>query len=154
MHRHYLSSLLLRSCCLALALTVQGCGKDRNAEERTQTASGTVATASSLRVADVELGRGLGADKRVTNATDQFRPNDTIYASVATEGSAASATLTARWTYEDGQVVDSTSQTISPSGSATTEFHISKPSGWPKGRYTLQVLLDGREGATKDFRVQ
>ena len=154
MHGHYLSSILLRSWCLALALTAYGCGKDRNANERTETASGTVATASSLRVADVELGRVLGADKRVTNETDQFRRNDTIYASVASEGAAASATLTARWTYEDGQVVDSTSQTISPSGSATTEFHISKPSGWPKGRYTLQVLLDGREGATKDFRVQ
>jgi hypothetical protein len=154
MHRHYLSSLLLRSCCLALALIAQGCGKDRNTEERTQTASGTVTTASSLRVADVELGRGLGADKRVTDERDEFRVRDTIYASVVTEGSAASATLTARWTYEDGQVVDSTSRTIAPTGRATTEFHISKPSGWPKGRYTLQVLLDGQQVATEDFEVQ
>jgi hypothetical protein len=154
MHRHYLSSILLRSWCLALALTAQGCGKDRNADERTQTASGTVATASSLRVADTELGRALGSDKRVTNETDEFRPSDTIYASVATEGTAANATLTARWTYEDGQVVDSTSRMIAPTGNAITEFHISKPSGWPKGKYTLHVLLDGREVATKDFRVQ
>ena len=154
MHRHSLSSIVLCSGWLALALTVQACGKDRNPDERTQTASGTAATASSLRLLQVALRRGLGADKRVTTKTDEFRPKDTIYASVATEGSATSTTLTARWTYQDGQVVDSTSRTIAPAGSATTEFHISKPNGWPKGRYTLHVLLDGREVATKDFRVQ
>ena len=57
-------------------------------------------------------------------ATDEFRRTDTIYVSVDTEGTAVGAALLARWTYEDGQVVDETTQTISPSGPAITEFHI------------------------------
>ena len=63
------------------------------------------------------------------------------------------ATLTARWTYGDGQVVDETSQTISPTGPAMTEFHVSKASGWPAGDYKVSIMLDGRELESKDFKV-
>jgi hypothetical protein len=76
-----------------------------------------------------------------------------IFASVHTSGSASNATLTARWTFQDGQQVDERSETISPSGDAYTEFHVSKPGGWPAGNYTLHVLLNGQEIATKNFSV-
>jgi uncharacterized protein YfaS (alpha-2-macroglobulin family) len=35
------------------------------------------------------------------------------------------------------------------------EFHISKPSGWPKGDYRLEVFLGDAESpaATRSFRV-
>ena len=66
---------------------------------------------------------------------------------------ASGATLTARWTYGDGQVVDESSQTISPTGPAMTEFHVSKASGWPKGDYKVSIMLDGHEVQSKDFKV-
>lgn len=108
---------------------------------------------AGVHVMSVALGRTIGPDKRITNATEQFAPTETIYASVETHGTASSATLLARWTYEDGQLVEESSQSIAPSGMALTEFHISKPSGWPTGKYQLAVLLDGKPAATKSFVV-
>ena len=107
--------------------------------------------AAGIQVSEVQLGSAIGADKRVLAAVDVFRPTDTIYAAVATTGSAPRATLTARFTYEDGQVVDESSQDIA--GAGVTEFHIAKPDGWPAGRYQLEVLLDGRSVATRAFQV-
>jgi hypothetical protein len=107
-----------------------------------------------VQVADVTLGRGIGGDKRVTNQTDTFGARDTIYASVRTTGTGSGTQLTVRWTYQDGRVVDERSETISPTGEAYTEFHIAKPSGWPIGKYTLRVLLNGSEVQTKDFTVR
>jgi hypothetical protein len=104
-----------------------------------------------IQVSAVDLGNAIGADKRVTAPMAVFKPTDTIYASVTTTGSAPRATLTARFTYEDGQVVDESSQDLA--GAGTTEFHISKPDGWPVGRYQLEVLLDGQSVATKAFEV-
>jgi uncharacterized protein YfaS (alpha-2-macroglobulin family) len=77
-----------------------------------------------------------------------------VYVSVLTDGSASSATLTTRWTFQDGQLVDESTQTIQPSGTTATEFHISKPDGLPPGNYRVQVLLDGREVESEEFEVK
>ena len=108
--------------------------------------------AAVITVSGVELGSAIGADKRVTTATDVFKPADTIYAAVVTSGSAPRATITARFTFEDGQVVDESRQDVA--GAGVTEFHISKPDGWPAGSYQLEVLLDGKSVATKAFEVK
>ena len=71
-----------------------------------------------------------------------------------TEGAASTATLKTRWTFADGQVVDESTQTIAPTGNARTEFHISKPDGWPVGKYKFEVFLNGASAATKDFSVE
>ena len=116
--------------------------------------TGTTGTGVGIRVSQVDIGRSLTADKAINDNTDSFKPNDTIYASIATEGTAATAALKARWTYQDGQVVDESTQTIAPTGAARTEFHISKPDGWPAGKYKLEVFLNGASATTKDFEVQ
>ena len=100
------------------------------------------------------LGKAVGADKAVSEATTSFEPTDTIYVSVRTAGTAPSATLAARWTFEDGQVVDESSQTIAPTGPAVTEFHISKPDGWPAGAYEVAISLDGQPVETHSFTVE
>jgi len=46
------------------------------------------------------------------------------------------------------------SATITPTGPATTEFHIAKPDGWPMGSYQVEILLHGKSVATKSFKVQ
>ena len=114
----------------------------------------TANTSTVVRVTDVTLGRAIGGDKAVTDKTEDFKPNDTIYASVTTEGTAASASLRARWTYGDGQVVDESTRTIAPGGRAMTEFKIAKPEGWPLGNYQVEIFLDGRSAETKKFEVK
>ena len=137
------------SLCLALLIATAACG-DRKAGT-----DGTVGTTgTAVRVTDVSLGRALGADKAVSDSTEKFRPTDTIYASVATDGTAQSATLRAKWTFEDGQTVEESSRTIAPSGRERTEFHIAKPSGWPAGKYKLEVFLNDRSTSTKTFEVE
>jgi hypothetical protein len=112
------------------------------------------AGAAGVKVTDVTLGRSLGGDKAITDRTDSFKPNDTIYASVATSGSSASATLRAKWSFEDGQLVDESTRTIAPNKNERTEFHIAKPDGWPAGKYKLEVFLNDQSAETKNFDVR
>src|SRR5215218_5645206 len=97
---------LLGISILALTLVVSltaGCNRG---------GTSTTGTAAGVRVSQIDLGRSLNADKTINDNTNSFKPNDAIYASIATEGSAATASLKARWTYQDGQVVNETTQTI------------------------------------------
>ena len=72
------------------------------------------------RVASVALGSALDPTKKVVAPKSTFTPTDTIYASVDTQGWSAPVTLTARWTYENGQVVNESSQQAE-AGPATTD---------------------------------
>src|SRR4029453_2038195 len=117
----------------------------------TRQAAPPPATQDAVRVTDVDLGLRVGADKRVTDKTDSFSPSETIYVSVRTEGAVPSATLKARWTFQDGQVVKESSQTIAPTGTAVTEFHVSNSAGWPKGSYKVEVFLNGTSVEPESF---
>jgi hypothetical protein len=146
----------------ALVVFAVGCGKKDTSSTDTATAAPSTAATpapapanTALRVTDVELGRHIGTDKHVSDRTDAFGVRDTIYASVVTDGAAPNATLAARWTYQNGQRVAEKTQAITPTGGTTaTEFHIVKPSPWPKGTYTVHVLLNGSEAQTKTFTVK
>jgi len=107
-----------------------------------------------LSVSGVTVGKAVGADKSVAQSLTTFGTKDTIYASVATVGTASSATLAAVWTFQTGQVVKADSQSIAPTGPAHTEFHISKPSGWPVGKYKVSVSLNGAPAGAQDFEVK
>jgi hypothetical protein len=144
------TSRLFGTSILALTLAVVLSAACRSREN--PGATGTTGTGVGVRVSLIDMGRSLNADKTVHD-TDAFTPRDTIYASIATEGAAAAAALKARWTYQGGQLVNESTQTIAPTGDARTEFHISKPSGWPTGKYTLEVFLNGASAATRDFEV-
>ena len=138
---------------LLVLVTAGACGKKE--QPATETSGGAIGPASTaLQITDVTLGRSVSGDKRVADQADTFSARDTIYASVHTTGTAQNANLAARWTYQDGQVVTESNQAISPTGDAYTEFHIFKPSGWPAGRYTLHLLLNGEEAKTQDFTVK
>ena len=104
----------------------------------------------------VSLGKSVGADKKVSVATEVFAKGDTIHASIDTTG-AGSATVVAKWSYsKDGKTaaVKEETASITPAGPATTEFHISKPDGWPTGDYQVEILVNGTSAATKSFKVQ
>jgi hypothetical protein len=102
----------------------------------------------------IEVGKGIGADKRVTAPTATFGRRDTIYASVATEGAAPSKTISAKWTFQDGQVVKEQAESIAPTGPAATEFHLSRPKPWPVGTYKVEIAVDGAAAGSKEFEVK
>ncbi len=108
----------------------------------------------AFAVQGVEVGKAIGADKRIATPGTTFGRRDTIYASVATEGSAPSKTISARWTYQGGQVVKEQSEAIAPTGPAATEFHISKPKPWPVGKYKVEIAVDGATAGSKDFEIK
>jgi hypothetical protein len=105
-------------------------------------------------VSSIELGNAIGSDKRVSVAKTTFAPTDTIYASVVTDGASPGVTLQARWTYGDeGQLVSEDSLSIAPTGPATNEFHVSKPDGWPTGKYKVEISANGAPAGSKEFEV-
>ena len=111
------------------------------------------ASGQAVSVVGVTLGREVGLDNRVMSPSDAFSPSDTIYASVDTSGAAATASLSARWTYQDGQTVHEETQTIAPTGAATTEFHVSKGDGFPVGSYSVEILVNGVPARKASFKV-
>ena len=142
------------ACALTL-LTAGACNRDaRDTGAGTGTGTATTTPANTVSAGEIRLGNAIGADKRVTNESDDFRPTETIYASVATTGIAPHANLVARWTYQDGQVVSPDSITIAPNSAEYTEFHISNPGGFPAGDYKLEVFMNGQSVGTKDFDVE
>ncbi|MGH8031967.1 MAG: hypothetical protein ACREO8_06265 [Luteimonas sp.] len=114
--------------------------------------------AATASVSAVDLGNAIGSDMKVTAASTTFTPKDTIYASVTTASSDPAAAvpgkLAARWTFQDGQVVNEESRDYSFAGPGVTEFHISKPDGWPVGKYKLDISLDGASVQSRDFEVK
>lgn len=141
-------SVAAAAICLS-AFAISGCAKPKPAE--TPAAPATV----EFKVVSLELGSAIGPDKKVLEPKTVFGKNDTIYLSVATEGASPSATLSAKWTFGDGaQLVNEGNESIAPTGPTNTEFHIAKPSGWPAGKYQVEVTLNGSPAGRKDFEVR
>jgi hypothetical protein len=120
----------------------------------TTTATVAIDTAP-IRVSDIQVGKAVGSDKKVGDQMTSFGVRDTMYVSVITDGAAKDAKITAKWTFNGTKVVDQSTQTISPTGGTTaTEFHINKKTAWPKGKYTVEVSLNGVSAGTKDLEVK
>ncbi|HET8713023.1 MAG TPA: hypothetical protein VFM23_05000 [Gemmatimonadales bacterium] len=131
--------------CASLVIAA-ACGRKAGAGEN---AGGR----NTIAVQTIDLGRGINADLTIKDQTTTFKPSDVVYASIQTEG-AAPATLGVRWIYNDSQVVDEGTREIHPTGDTRTEFHISKPDGFPEGHYRLEVTLNGASAGTKEFDVK
>ncbi len=157
---------------LVAGLALAGCNRDandtadRDATPATDTtgATGDMPPATTdtsamdtdattgLTVTTVDLGSAVGSDNRISTPATTFTSGDTIHASVATDGAMA-GTLTATWTFEDGQVVDTQEKSI-PAGPQVTDFSITKPDGWPTGTYRLEISNNGMVVQTREFEVQ
>ncbi len=158
---------LIFAVSLAAVLALSACGKkDDSASQVPATpppAAEPAATpaapppameaAAAVAFTSVELGSTVDAGNKILASGTSFAPTDTIYASVDTSGS-GTATLAAKWTYQDGQTVHEDSKSLNASGPETTAFMISKPSGLPAGNYKVEISLDGNQVASKDFSVK
>ena len=109
------------------------------------------ATDTKLRVANVMIGKTVGAGNLVTEPTFQFSPKDTVRISVATEGP-GTGMLTAAWRSQGGEIMQKTSE-MSHAAGENTVFSLSQPKGLKPGTYKVVVLLDNDSADTKVFIV-
>jgi len=115
--------------------------------------------AATASVNSVDLGNAVGADMRVTAPMSTFAPKDTIYAAVSTGTSDPAASvagkLGAKWTHVDSsQTVHEETKDLTFAGDGVTDFQISKPDGWPTGKYKVEIMLDGAVVQTREFEVK
>lgn len=111
---------------------------------------------SQISVVAVDLGTAVGADNKVATSMSTFGAKDTIYAAVTTDGTASNTPLAAKWTFAGAtpMTVNEESKTLNTTGPATTEFHISKPDGFPVGKYRVEITLNGAIVQSRDFEVK
>jgi hypothetical protein len=143
---------------LCIAFALGACGRQEAAAPPAAVpppaAAPPVAAPAPFGIGSIELGNQIGADKRVLAPALSFAPGDTVYASIATQGETQGVVLAARWSYEDGQTVADSSETVASAGPTVVEFHIAKPDGWPAGRYRVDVTADGRPAGAREFEVR
>lgn len=132
LRRH--SAALLVVALLAAA-TISGCGTDQ-----------------PLQVTTIQLGRSINPDKTVASHTTRFKPTDTIYAAVLTDGTGP-AKIKVRWRYR-GTLVSEPEQDVKYQGPAATEFHLENSGGFPPGDYTVEFFVDGKPIGTRPFKIE
>jgi hypothetical protein len=130
------------------------CTREQRATADTTAATADTAARTALSVIDVDMGRHVGADRKITDKTDDFARGDTIYASVHTSGTATTGAVVARWTFQDGSTVGEQTENVTTAGDAYTAFHLAKAGALTPGKYTLHILIDGKEVRTKDVTVK
>jgi hypothetical protein len=137
---------------LAALVLVAACGK----KPETPKADAPAAPAPTVEApapepsGTIELGRAIGSDKRVLAPLETFGTRDTIYAAVTSTNVPTDAQLVATWTHESGAVVS----VDTAASSGQDEFHISKKSAWPTGKYKVVVATTGGKSlGEKEFSV-
>lgn len=158
MNRNRLSLVLATALVGSIALV--GCKKKEEpvitppaAETPAPMEPAPAPAATTTTVSSVDLGNAIGADNKIGSPISTFATSDKVYASVASDGPNAGK-LSAKWTHIDSnQTVHEESKDI-PAGPQVTQFEISKPDGWPTGKYKLEVSLDGAVVQTREYEVK
>lgn len=154
---------------LVAAIALSACGKQPSPPQAPASAPPAASTPAApppaastpaapvTTVSSLVLGNALSGDGKITAPSTTFAPKDTIYAQVVTNstGGAGTVSIVAKWTYDQGQPVSQNTESVSTaSGTATTTFHISKPDGWPAGKYQVEISLDGKPASNATFDVK
>lgn len=117
----------------------------------------TPASAATVSVTGLELGNAVGIDMRVAAPMTTFGRSDKIIAAVSMRASDATVpvagALTARWTFEDGQLVNLETREYGFTGTGVTNFEITKPDAWPVGGYAVEISMDGEVVERSEFEV-
>jgi len=151
--------LRLRPFAVALCATVlaAACAK-KEAQTPAVDSASFAPPIPAPSVSAIELGRALGTNNTISVAASTFGTRDTIYVSVTAQNALPSSSLTAKWTFQTGQLVDSTTQALARTDArnttTVTEFHITKKTPWPAGSYKVELWLDGVSVGSRDFQVK
>jgi len=147
---------------LAASFALAGCKKKDDTSEMTPPpATAPAATTpppasapAAVTVSSVAIGNTAAADKSVAPLMT-LGTKDKIVVSVRTEGTASNTTLGVRLTFQDGQVAGEQSATLNTTGAETTNVEFTNANGWPAGKYTAQVTVDGQAaGMPQEFEVK
>lgn len=104
-------------------------------------------------------GLKLGKDKTVAQETSSFAPSDTVYALTTISNAPGALKVTGRLVIEDvaGQEtgpIPGLERTIDLPGSGTATFTFTPPpTGFPKGKYKVEVLMLNENGEQKDQKA-
>ena len=120
--------------CLALAATVAGCG------------------VGTLKVTGIQTGRTLNSDNSVGTQSTTFKPSETIYVAVLTDGTGR-ATIGVKFSHL-GRVVAEPQKKVSYRGAAATEFHLDYAGGIPAGEYDIEAFFQGQSAGMRKVRVE
>jgi hypothetical protein len=146
-----------RIALLSLAsLALAACDRPDNRDAEADEESVTVAPPAP-RVSTIELGKQAGTNLRVTEASSSFNTRDTVFLAVVTNNATDDSRLSARWTFQDGAVIDSSGQNVARDAGTTTavtQFRLVQEKGWPVGTYTVDVWLNDAPVGTRQFEVK
>lgn len=148
----------MRIALLAFSIiSVSACDRTRDQNAEAAEASVVVAPPAPSIVA-IEMGKQAGVETlRITEMSENFRARDTVIVAVVTANAASDSRLSARWTFSDGSVVDSSGQNVARkagSADAVTQFMVSREKGWPVGKYSVDLWLNDKLIGTKQFEVK
>jgi hypothetical protein len=113
--------------------------------------SASTANISSLKVAK---------DKAATQETSTFAPSDAIYGVAEISNASEKLKAKGRLLADDVEGVPSgpipgAETTLDLPGSSTATFTFTPPpSGWPKGKYKLEVTMSNEGGEQKDQKTE
>ena len=110
------------------------------------------ACSGPLQLANIQVGRSLNQDRSVASITTLFKPSETVYVSVQTTA-AGKGVIGVRWKF-GSQVIDEPTKQVSYDGPASTEFHMQNSGGFPPGDYSVDVLIDGVQVGSRNFKVE
>jgi len=151
-------ALLVGASSAVIASLLGSCsGSDRSRSEESgrlaDSGKAMAAKPAERRVSMVMIGKRLGAGNRVTEPTFQFAPEDTVYLSVATEGSDGASKVTAAWRSQTGEIEQQTSQPVLTTN-ANTAFSLAQPKGLKPGTHKVVVFLGDDSVDAKVFVVK
>ena len=105
-----------------------------------------------FRVAAIQLGSSLNADKTVARHTTSFTPDQTIHVAVITAG-IGSGTISAKW-WLANRLVSERETKVSSRDETVAEFSLKSTGPFPIGDYRVEIFLDGQLVETRPFRVE
>lgn len=85
--------------------------------------------------------------------TTRFDPKDTVYAEVETSSTAKEYTIYAKWMTADGTVLADYGMRVDQPGTQRTVISLSKPDGWPQGKNSIEIAINGKTERTVTFEV-
>ena len=109
-------------------------------------------SASTANISDLKLGK----DKDVSQATTTFATTDTVYAVATVSNAPGKVQVKGRLSIEDVEgeqagPIPGLEKTLDLDGSGTATYTFSPPpSGWPKGKYKVEVFMLDDQGQQKD----
>jgi hypothetical protein len=111
----------------------------------------TSACSGPLQLTNIQVGRSLNQDGSIASITTLFKPSETVYVSVQT--GAGKGVIGVRWKF-GSQVIDEPTKQVDSNGPRSTEFHLQNSGGFPPGDYSVDVLIDGVQVGSRNFKVE